>query len=186
MSRLRRFLHIERTRSGGAESEPDAAVARRIGGVEHPGAAPRTPARSGAGLDRFAPPPPPSLELDRAAAGERPFTRCAACGMDHNVNALECSGCGARLDTEACRAFNEALWQERLAEAAREAVVDAERRAARAEADEAAARDRRSAAEELAREVGKVERQRLDRELGRGGELVRAGQRLLDWLLRGK
>jgi hypothetical protein len=185
VSRLRRFLHIERSRPGAPESEPDAAVARRFGGVERP-VAPGTPARSGADLERFAPPPLPSLELDPAAAGERPFTRCAACGMDHHVNALECSGCGARLDTEACRAFNEALWQERLAEAAREAVVDAERRAARAEAEEAAARDRRSAAEELAREVGKAERQRLDRELGRGADVVRAGQRLLAWLMRGR
>lgn len=186
MSRLRRFLHIERSRAGAPDAEPAEATARRIEGVERPAAAPGAPARSGARLDRFTAPPPPTLELARPEAGERPFTRCPGCGMDHHVSAVECSSCGARLDTEACRAANDALWQERLAEAAREAEAEAERRAARAEADAQAAADRRAAAETLAREVGEQERRRLDRELGPGREVIRAGQRLLEWLMRGR
>jgi hypothetical protein len=161
-------------------------MARRIGGVERAGAAPGAPARSGADLDRFAPPPPAPVELDRPVADERPFTRCLSCGMDHHVSVVECSGCGARLDGEACRAFNESLWQERLVQAAREAEADAERRVARAEAEEEAAQGQRAAAEALAREVGESERRRLDRELGPGGEVIRGLQRLVDWLLGGR
>ena len=179
MSRLRRFLHIERSRTSAPEAEPDAAIARRIEGLERPTAAPGAPARSGAVLDRFA---APALELAPAAAGERPFTRCPRCGMDHHLAAKECTQCGARLDTAEVQAFNEALWQERLAQAAREAAADEERRAARAEAEEQAARDRRAAAEGLAREVGAQERRRLDAELGPGGEIVRGVRRVLDWL----
>jgi hypothetical protein len=186
VSRLRRFLHIERSRAGAPDTEPDAGTARRIGGVERTPAAAAPPPRSGADLDRFAPPPPPSIELDRPEVDERPFTRCLRCGMDHNVAAAECTGCGARLDTEEVRVANERLWQERLAQAAREAQADAERRAARAEAEEQAARDRRAAAEGLAREIGEAERRRLDRELGPGGDVLRGAQRLLDWLFRGR
>lgn len=186
MSRLRRFLHIERSRAEAPDADSSPDTARRIGGVERPGAAPGAPARSGAGLDRFSPPPPPALELAGKEAGERPFTRCPRCGMDHHLAAVECSQCGARLDAPECRAFNDALWAERLAQAARDAEADAARRAARAEAEAQAARDRRAAAETLAREVGEAERRRLDLELGPGRDVVRAGQRLIEWLLRGR
>jgi ribosomal protein L37E len=185
VSRLRRFLHIERSRADAPGSDPDDATARRIGGVEQPAGAPGAPARSGAHLDRFTPPPPASIELDRPEAGQRPFTRCQRCGMDHHVGVDACTGCGARLDTAEVRAANDRLWQERLAESAREAEADAARRAARAEADAEAAREQRAAAEAMAREIGEAERRRLDRELGPGGEVLRAGQRLLEWLLGG-
>jgi hypothetical protein len=183
VSRLRRFLHIERSRSAAPDPEPDTATARRMEGLQGPAATPGAPARSGADLDRFGPPPTPGLELDRAAPDERPFTRCARCGMDHNLAAAECTQCGVRLDTPEVRAFNEALWQERLAQAAAEAAADAERQAARAEADAEAARDRRAAAEGLAREVGDAERRRLDAELGPGNELLRGVQRVLQRVL---
>jgi hypothetical protein len=187
VSRLRRFLHIERSRTAApAEAEPDAATARRFGGVEEPAGAPGAPARSGAGLDRFGAPPPAALELARPDAGERPFTRCPRCAMDHHVTAVECTQCGARLDTEACRAFNDALWEERRAAAAADEEAAAALRAAREEAQAQAARDRRAAAETLAREVGEQERRRLDVELGGGGELGRLAQRLLEWWRGGR
>jgi hypothetical protein len=186
VSRLRRFLHIERTRAETPDTDPDAATARRFGGVQRPGAAPETPAHSGADLDRFAPPPPPSLELGGLPAGARPFTRCPRCAMDHHVAAVVCSGCGTQLDTAESRAFNDALWQERLAQAAQEAEAGAALQAAREEADAQAARDRRAMGEALAREVGEAERRRLDAALGPGRDVVRAGQRLIDWLLRGR
>jgi len=165
---LGRFLHIERSRSTSPEADADASgTAERIGGVESPGRDPG-PAASGADLDRFAPPPPPSLELAAPDGGERPFTRCLRCGMDHHVTVVVCTSCGARLDAEEVRAFNDRLWAERRAEAAREAASQAERGAARARDDAEAAAAMRGAAEALAREVGESERRRLDAELGPG------------------
>jgi hypothetical protein len=187
VSRLRRFLHIERSRGAAPpEAEPDAATARRFGGVEEPGAAPGAPARSGAGLDRFGAPPPPALELARTDAGERPFTRCPRCAMDHHVTAVECTQCGTRLDTAETRAFNDALWDARRAAAAADEEAAAALRAAREEAQAQSARDRRAAAEALAREVGEQERRRLDAELGSGGEVGRLVERVLEWWRGGR
>ncbi len=170
MSRLRRFLHIERSRTARPEdgaADPSAATAGRIGGVERPGTGPAAPASSGAGLERFAPPPPPSIELVSTEAGERPFTRCMRCGMDHNVFATECSGCGASLDTAPQREFNERLWAARQEESARERRASEERAAERAR-DGAGAGSMRAMGEALAREVGEHERRRLEVEgLGR-------------------
>jgi hypothetical protein len=168
MARLRRFLHIERPRTDGAAADDPARrdTAERFEGVERrPAAAPGPPA-TGAELDRFGPKPPPRIELLETASGERPFTRCMRCGMDHNVRATECTGCGASLDTEPQRAFNDRLWAQRQEEAAREAAASEELRAARADADAEAARARRAMVETLAREVGERERRRLDAELG--------------------
>ncbi len=193
---LRRFLHLERARAerpdGDADPDATPGTAARFGGVERPGAAgPSAPRSSGADLGRFGPEPEPSIELVEAEAGDRPFTRCMRCGMDHNVFATECSGCGASLDTEAQRAFNEQLWARRQEEAAREAPAAAERRelAARSEAELAASR--RAMGEELAREVGRRERERLGMDglsggLGDGGWDSEAGGAPLGWrLLRG-
>lgn len=183
MSRLRRFLHLERARSERPDdAEPDATpdTAERFEAVERPGAraGPAAPRSSGADLDRFGPEPEPSIELVEAGTADRPFTRCMRCGMDHNVFATECSGCGASLDTAPQRAFNEQLWAKRQDEAAREARAEVERHelAARAEAELATAR--RSMGEELAREVGRRERRRLgtDERLGGGwGDGLGAG-----------
>jgi hypothetical protein len=196
MSRLRRFLHIERSRGAPAaspERAPDAAG--RFGNVERPKAQPAAPAPSGAGLDRFGPEPPPRIELVEADASERPFTRCMRCGMDHGVFATACTGCGASLDTEAQREFNERLWARRQEEAAREERALAERAAARqGEAAELAAA-RRAMGEALAREVGERERRRLgiegwgDRSADVGAAPLLAGvwyalTGLLRWLWR--
>lgn len=190
MSSLLRFLHLERPRSAAPdEGDPTPATAERFEGVERPGAgnAPGAPSSSGADLGRFGPEPEPGIDLVETAAGERPFTRCMSCGMDHNVFATSCSNCGASLDTEAQREFNDRLWARRQEEAAREAAWAAERKelAARAEAELSASR--RAMAEELAREVGRRERARLDAEgFGRGwgvpGEL--RAERVLRWLAR--
>src|SRR5512138_2886255 len=157
MSSLRRFLRIEQPRSERpGDAEPSPETAERFGDIERPGPAPAGPRSSGADLGRFGPDPEPRIELLETDQAERPFTRCMRCGMDHNVFATECSGCGARLDTEPQRDFNERLWARRQEEAAREARAEAERRqaAARSEAELAAAR--RAMGEELAREVGRI------------------------------
>jgi ribosomal protein L37E len=170
MSRLRRFLRIERPRSERPDDvDPSPETAERFGAVERPGPMPGAPRSSGAAVGRFGPDPEPRIELLETGAGERPFTRCMRCGMDHNVFATECAGCGASLDTEPQREFNERLWTQRQEEAAREAHAEAERRALAARAEAELAASRRAMGEELAREVGRRERRRLGLDGGLGG-----------------
>jgi len=171
LSRLRRFLHLERPRADAAgPAHPGGETAERFEGVERPGPAPEAPRTSGAELDRFGPEPPPRIELVEAASGERPFTRCMRCGMDHNVFATECGGCGASLDTAAQREFNEKLWAKRQEEAAREARAASERNEIQARADSELAAARRAMGEALAREVGRRERRRLGVEEWQSGD----------------
>jgi hypothetical protein len=181
VSRLGRFLRIERSRAERPEAPPPrgADTAARFGGTVAPAAPAPAPASSGAELDRFAPPPPAGMELAPTPSGERPFTRCMRCGMDHHVLATECGGCGASLVSDEQRAFNERLWAERREEDAREAkAAEQLRAAASAGAAELEAR-RRAMAEELAREVGRQERLRLDAELGAGPRWDGLGRALL-------
>jgi hypothetical protein len=188
--RLRRFLHLERPRQerGAEPAAPDPGTAGRFGGVERPGdrPAPPEPRSSGAQLGRFGPEPERGLELAEAAPDRRPFTRCMACGMDHNLGATQCSTCGATLATDEVRAYNDRLWAERQEQAAREAAEGAALREARARAEAEYAEARRAMGEELARQVGDRERRRLDAELGEldWGPLRRLLGRALDRLTR--
>jgi hypothetical protein len=162
--RLTRFLHIERPRAGGDGSAPGApAAGGRFDAVEQPKAGPEPRAATGARLERFEPAPAaaPRLELAETGAGARPFTRCMACGMDHGLHAGVCANCGARLDTPEQHAFNERLWAERQAEAARERAAGETFRAEQERAAAEEARARRALAETLAREAGDAERRRL-------------------------
>jgi hypothetical protein len=169
VSRLRRFLRIERPRAAGPDdADPSAETAERFEAVERPGAAPAAPRSSGAGLGRFGPEPEPSIDLVEADAADRPFTRCMRCGMDHNVFATQCTGCGASLDTAPQREFNDRLWAQRQEQAALDARAEAERRAAAARAEADLAASRRAMGEVLAREVGRQERQRLGASWGGG------------------
>jgi hypothetical protein len=166
---LRRFLHLERARPpapAGERAEAPSAAADRFAAVERPRheAAPNASA-TGVALARFDEEPAPALELLETAAGARPFTRCMRCGRDHGVFATGCDGCGASLDTDEQRTFNERLWAARQADAAREAEAAAERRALAERAHAEDARLRRAMGEALAREVGRRERRRLDAEL---------------------
>lgn len=181
MSRFDRFDHLERPRV--ARDDPAAPPspsprADRFQGVERPAAVPLATPATGARLERFGPEPDPVIEL-ADTDGQRPFTRCARCGTDSHAFATACSGCGARLDTEDQRAFNERLWASRQAEAAQEEAANAARRALQARDDVDQARARRALAEEMAREVGERERRRLDADAGGwggwGGELGRGG-----------
>jgi hypothetical protein len=185
VSRLRRFLHIERSRGEDPEpsADPTPDTAQRFGNVERPGRGELAGGESGAHLGRFAPAPEPGIELLETDAGERPFTRCMRCGMDHHVFATECTGCGASLDTAPQREFNERLWAERQAEAGIDARAAAERQARQAREAVELAQARRAMGEALAREVGERERRRLGLEgWGRGGPGVVLD--LLGWLWR--
>jgi hypothetical protein len=168
VSLLDRFRRIERSRQEPPAPAVDPETAERIESVERPGRTPGAPSSSGADLDRFAPPPPPPIELVETDADQRPFTRCMRCGMDHNVFATECAGCGASLDTQAQRDFNERLWRQRQGEREVEARMAAEREELRARAEAELAASRRAMGEALAREVGERERARLSRD-GLGG-----------------
>ena len=171
MSRLSRFLHLERERSGQPEeADPSPGTAERFEGMERPGPGPGAPRSSGADLDRFGPEPPPRIELLETPPGRQPFKRCMRCGMDHGVFASECSGCGASLETAAQRAFNEALWAGLREDAAREALAGAELEAARERGRAELSAARRAMGEQLAREVADRERSRLGGEGGAFGD----------------
>ena len=125
--RLSRFLHLERRRTPGGEPDPTPGAAAaepgsRFDALEQPAAGPAPRAATGARLERFEPAAraEPALELLETPDGSRPFTRCIACGMDHGRQATACANCGTSLETPAQLAFNERLWTERQAEAARE------------------------------------------------------------------
>jgi hypothetical protein len=186
---MRRFLHLERARSGGPTADPPReqpdSTEERIAGVERPGQArgPTPQHRTGADLQRFGPEPEPKLELVDSE-GRRPFTRCHRCGADSNVFATICEGCGLSLDTPAQRDFDERFWIARQAEAEREARHDAERRELQARATTEDARARQAMGEAMAREVGESERRRLDGGLGGGsGRWSPLGLRLAAWLV---
>lgn len=180
--RRRRFLHLERRRPERPPEDAIAPSASRFEGVRRPPAAGAPPAaRTGATLDRFGPEPEPTIELVEAEGSQLPFHRCQRCGMDSNVFATACAGCGTSLHTEAQRAFNERLHADRQAEAAREAAAAAERDALRSRAEAEDAGARRALYEALAREVGDRERRRLDAEGLGGGGLGTFGRMRRGW-----
>jgi hypothetical protein len=166
-----RFRRLERARpSAPDETSAPSGTGTRIEAVRGPD--PEPPPRPGApvdpvpggSLDRFRPAAERDLELDLADHDDQPFLRCAGCETDNFRTAARCTTCGADLDTEAQRAFNQRFWAGRRAEAAAEEEASAARRAA---LEEEQARDavlRRQAAESMARQVGEAERRRLERE----------------------
>lgn len=189
MTKLRRFLHLERPR--GSPIEPDVAptARERFGAVDSTAdeleavqaaeatAATGDSARTGAAAtggasaaarsgpaDRFREPPARAPDVASPAPGAQPFVRCYRCETDNSVYAERCSTCSAELDTPEQRRFNEALWTERQHQA-RELEDEVRRlREASAKAEEEAYRARREMGEVIAREVGRQERDRLDRD----------------------
>ena len=185
-SKHHRFRRLERPRT----TEPGEAAApsgtgTRIEAVRGPGQdpAPPAPAEADPGasghLDRFRPPAERGLELDLSDHDRQPFLRCAGCETDNFRAAARCTTCGADLDTEPQRAFNQRFWTGRKAEAAAEAEASAARRTLLDEEQARIAVLRREGAELMARQVGDAERRRLEREgftPGWGG-----GSSPLDW-----
>ena len=172
---LRRFLHLERPRRPDDGTATPEARPTRFDAVAGPAnAIPSVrPERSAAGAEskgptataRFRDPPPSTgLELDLAPEDEQPFRRCCHCEVDSGRFASACSNCGADLQCDEQRVFNERLWAERRREAADIERENAERREAARRAEEEGARAQRAAAEAMAREVGDRERRRLERD----------------------
>ncbi len=173
-----RFLKLERPRpdAGPADPLPDEERFDGLGDPQPSGTPAPPPAASQApgpppgstgprsATDRFRPPPPRPLDTAPAVDGEQPFVRCFECEADNSRYAASCTNCGARLDTEAQRAFNEKLWRTRKAEAEAERKATAELEAARQAQAAEQARVRREVAEEMARR----EKDRIDAELPDG------------------
>jgi hypothetical protein len=183
-----RFRRLERPRAAGPDQPTrSTGTDTRIEAVEGPeAAAPDTAAPSSGGeLGRFRAPPERGLELDTSDHDTQPFRRCAACETDNFRTAAACTTCGADLDTEPQRQFNQRFWAGRQAEAAAEAEASAARQA-ELELDQAEFQSRRrQAAEELARTVGEAERQRLEREgLGGWGGGLEPGAPTRSWAWR--
>lgn len=190
MTRLRRFLHLERPRSAPVDPEIAPSSRARFGAVDATAdelaatpapAAERSPAEApptggtgrdgageGASMDRFREPVARAPDVAKPAPDSQPFVRCYKCETDNTVYAERCSTCSAQLDTPEQRRFNEALWTERQQQA-RQLEDEVRRlREASARAEEEAYRARRQMGELIAREVGRQERDRLARDEGRG------------------
>lgn len=192
MTRLRRFLHLERPRPAPMDPEIAPSSRARFGAVDStadelaagpaPAAAPapaaeHTPAAehapagsppSAGAMDRFREPVARAPDVAKPAPDAQPFVRCFRCETDNTVYAERCSTCSAPLDTPEQRRFNEALWSERQQQA-RQLEDEVRRlREASARAEEEAYRARRQMGELIAREVGRQERDRLARDEGRG------------------
>lgn len=174
MSRLSRFLHLERPRSpADSSATPAASREARFGALEADAKAPAAPPAASApghlarfddarnDPSRFDPAAVAPVELDAQREVEQPYARCRACEGDNTRYARVCAHCRADLDTPEQRAFNAQLWE------AQRAHRDAEREAS-ARAQEAlleAAREEKLAQrahyEELARQVKRETEARL-------------------------
>ena len=133
--RLTRFLNLERPRRPGEAPQHEVATANRFTGE----------------------PSGMALETDH---GEQPFLRCPRCEADNSRYERRCMNCQGPLDTEEVRAWNERLWAERRAQAAREAQVKPQGPIPTT-TEEALLQQNRMLGEALARSIGDRERTRL-------------------------
>jgi hypothetical protein len=163
-SRSRRFERLERARPATPETRTQGAgVGERFGAVtggDAPAAADAvahgTSAEARFRSDPSAEKPLRLLELDEG----QPFVRCARCRRDAYRTAASCTFCGADLDTQEQRAYNEAYWKERQADADAQRAELERLRVAR----ETAERELAEATRELRRRA--ADRRGDDEELG--------------------
>jgi hypothetical protein len=150
--RLTRFLNLERPRRPGEAPPHEVATAARFTGQ-------------------------PSGMALQPDVGQQPFLRCPRCEADNSRYAERCANCQAALTGEDVRAFNEKLWEERLAQHAQESPAVEQTRMERALLEQ-----NRLLGEALAREVG--ERARLSWWWRSGGlpDPTPIGMRLLGML----
>jgi hypothetical protein len=121
MSRLDRFLRLERPRRPREDAGAGPAARERFagaGGGPHSAEPLAGPSGSGADTGRFAAAAEPA---EKAIAvlpddGGQPFIRCRQCRTDNHLTATRCSFCEASLTTAPQRAYNEALWRQQAAD----------------------------------------------------------------------
>lgn len=112
-SKLSRFLHLERPRTGRPESETSSPLqsGARFESMEERKEAQEV-AVPEAHLERFRAQAPVAL-ADVPVEDVRRFPRCMLCESENGRFAQVCSMCGADLGTPQQLEFNERLWQER-------------------------------------------------------------------------
>ncbi|MFO0586506.1 MAG: hypothetical protein U0441_03170 [Polyangiaceae bacterium] len=80
------------------------------------------------------------LAIDTAPVSGQPFQRCARCGADSGIHAKLCGNCGAVLDSQEQRTFNEKVWETQRRRDERERAALAQMAALRAENTRASVR----------------------------------------------
>lgn len=92
------------------------------------------------------------LALDTRSTEEQQFIRCMICEADNGRFAQVCVHCGAALQTEQQREFNEQFWRQRRSEAAQEQQAVEQLQQHQAQLSEEHARVQRQAFEQMVRE----------------------------------
>lgn len=116
MSRLDRFLRLEKKRPAASGTAPALGSPKRFG----------------------AEPTPEERPLRVLEHEGMPFVRCCVCRTDHHLTATVCQNCEGDLTTPVQRAFNQALARDYAQRSAEERADGDRVSASRAEADQAA------------------------------------------------
>lgn len=151
MSRLDRFKRLEapRTERAGEGTKKTEARFSHVEQERAPGEAPVSrPAVQR--MERQVSDQP--LALDTRSTEEQQFIRCMICEADNGRFAQVCVHCGAALQTEQQRDFNEQFWRRRRSEAAQEQQAVDQLQQHQAQLTEEQARVQRQAFEQMVRE----------------------------------
>jgi hypothetical protein len=155
LSRLSRFLHLEKARPEEPGARPTADRTGRFRDLGAPTEAVPGSVRSGAAEARFEAAPVEPAE--RPDDGGLEYIRCRECRRESAAHAVQCSFCESDLRSAAQRAYNETFWRKRREE----------QEELRREVDALSARQR--AADAKIREAAELGRQ-LTREQAERGE----------------
>jgi hypothetical protein len=120
MSRFDRFRRLEapRTERAGEGGKKTRERFDRVEEERAPGEAPPSPRPSTQRVERQVSDQP--LALDTRPKEEQQFIRCMRCEGDSSRYAAACVHCGASLQTDEQRDYNERFWRQRLREVAQE------------------------------------------------------------------
>jgi hypothetical protein len=152
MSRLDRFKRLEAKRADRAGEGPKQTEARfnRVEKERAPGEAP-PPRAAPERIERQVGEQP--LTLDTRSTEEQQFTRCMHCEADNSRFAQTCIHCGAPLQTEPQRDYNERFWRQRQEQTAREQQGIQQLRQGKAQLTDEQARVQRAAFEQMVQEA---------------------------------
>ncbi|HVE83516.1 MAG TPA: hypothetical protein VND93_11735 [Myxococcales bacterium] len=157
MSQMDRFRRLEGPRAGRQDDQANSAEERfsRVEPERAPASTPAPAPGHGAAAQRIGRQVSEQpLALDDRSTAEQPFIRCMRCEADNNRHAQECAHCGAALQTEEQRAFNDDFWAKRQAEQAEEAEAVERFHAAQEQAAKRAEAERAETVAAIAVAVG--------------------------------
>jgi len=155
MSRLDRFKHLEAPRAD-RSGEGDKNTEERFNRVEQeraPSEA-RPPRPAAQRMERQVSDQP--LALDQRSTEEQQFIRCMHCEADNSRYAHACIHCGAPLQTDEQRDYNEQFWRKRRSEAAQEQQAVEQIHRHEEERTEEQGRVQRAAFEQMVKEAQDV------------------------------